>query len=94
MGDKQKLWRDISTAPKDGTKIIAWLLPNEIDAPEKAKPRIVSWQMKQWKDATGKKVGEPFGMWESEESCGPMSYALETRIRNLDREIELAAASA
>ncbi len=69
------LWHDISSAPKDGTKIVAWFVPNEVNAPHKAKPWITWWEMKQWKDATGKKIGEPFGIWVVEEWNDPMSYA-------------------
>lgn len=68
-------WMGIESAPKDGTKVVAWFVPNEVNAPDKAKPRVASWQMKQFKDGNGKKIGKPFGMWEGEEGCGPMSYA-------------------
>ena len=69
------LWRDISTAPKDGTKIIGWFVPNEVDAPSKAKPWITWWEMRQWRDGNGKKVGEPFGMWVTKGWKNPMSFA-------------------
>ena len=69
------MWGDICTAPKDGTNIVAWFVPNEVAAPQQAKPRVARWEIKQWKDGTGKKIGEPFGMWVTEEGCGPMSYA-------------------
>ena len=74
--DSNLLWMDISTAPKDGTKIVGWLVPNEIDAPKKAMPWIIWWEEKQWVDGTGKKVRKPFGMWVTEEGWrNPMSYA-------------------
>ncbi|MFI3138265.1 MAG: hypothetical protein QX197_15935 [Methylococcaceae bacterium] len=68
-------WQPIQTAPMDGTKIVVWFAPNEVYAPEKAKPRVASWQLKQWMDGAGNATSEPFGMWSSDEGCGPMSYA-------------------
>lgn len=68
------LWHDISTAPTDGTKIVVWFVPNEIHAPEKAKACIAWYEIKQWKDGTGKKLGEPFGMWVAENWREPLSY--------------------
>lgn len=68
------LWHDISTAPTDGTKIVIWFVPNEIHAPEKSKACIAWHEIKQWKDGTGKKVGEPFGMWVAENWREPLSY--------------------
>ncbi len=68
------LWRDISTAPTDGTKIVVWFVPSEIHAPEKSKARVAWYEMKQFKDGTGKKVGEPFGIWVAENWREPISY--------------------
>ena len=67
-------WLDISTAPKDGTEIVGWFEPNEVHAPDKAKPWLTRWEVKQFKDGTGKKVGEPFGMWVVDGWRDPMSY--------------------
>ena len=68
------LWHDISTAPTDGTKIFVWFAPNEIHAPEKSKACVAWYEMQQFKDGTGKKVGEPFGMWVAENWREPLSY--------------------
>jgi len=68
-------WLGIESAPMDGTKIVGWFVPNEVHAPDKAKPRVTWYEMKQLKDGTGKKLGKPFGLWCCEEGCGPMSYA-------------------
>lgn len=68
-------WRDISTAPKDGTEIVGWFEPNEVYSPKDAKPYITRWGMKQWKDGTGAKIGEPFGLWITDGWREPMSYA-------------------
>ena len=69
------MWRSMNEAPKDGTKIIAWFEPNEINAPEKAKPWVTWWELKQFKDGTGKHIGDPFGQWEVKGWSEPLSYA-------------------
>ncbi len=69
------VWLDISTAPKDGTEIVGWFEPNEVHSPHKGKPWITGWQMHQWKDGTGKKLGTTFGFWMTNGWRDPMSYA-------------------
>jgi hypothetical protein len=68
-------WNLIENAPKDGTRIVGWFVTNEVVSPSKSKPAICMWKINQFKDATEKKVGKPFGLWESENWNEPMSYA-------------------
>lgn len=70
-----KPWMNIDSAPKDGTKIIAWLEPNEFHAPHKGVERVISWETRQFKTAAGESVGEPFGLWISHGGTSSMSLA-------------------
>jgi hypothetical protein len=69
------LWLDISTAPMDGTEIVGWFETNEVHAPHKSKPWITKFEMQQFKDGTGAKVGKPFGLWIAQGWSDKMSFA-------------------
>lgn len=68
-------WLPIETAPRDGTRIILWFVPNEVNMPHLAVPAVGWWKKFQFIDGIGKLQGEPFFMWQSDGNLGPMSFA-------------------